>query len=67
MYRKLNFITNLLLTAAFAAIFASCGKDEPENRAIKVQDDALLSSWGQVCGQPLFNGEANSQKWRQNK
>jgi formylglycine-generating enzyme required for sulfatase activity len=30
MNRKLNFMANLLLTAAFAAVFASCGKDEPK-------------------------------------
>jgi formylglycine-generating enzyme required for sulfatase activity len=30
MKRKLNFMANLLLTAAFAAVFASCGKDDPK-------------------------------------
>jgi formylglycine-generating enzyme required for sulfatase activity len=30
MNRKLKFMTNLLLTAAFAVISGSCGKDEPE-------------------------------------
>jgi hypothetical protein len=30
MNRKLKIMANLLLTAAFAAIFASCGKDDPK-------------------------------------
>jgi formylglycine-generating enzyme required for sulfatase activity len=30
MNRKLNFIANLLLTAAFATVSVSCGKDDPE-------------------------------------
>jgi formylglycine-generating enzyme required for sulfatase activity len=31
MKQKLNFMANLLLTAAFAAVFASCGEDKPES------------------------------------
>jgi formylglycine-generating enzyme required for sulfatase activity len=30
MKRKLKFMANLLITAAFAAVFASCSKDEPQ-------------------------------------
>ncbi|MDR1153833.1 MAG: SUMF1/EgtB/PvdO family nonheme iron enzyme [Bacteroidales bacterium] len=30
MKRKLNFMANLLITAAFAVVFASCGKDDPQ-------------------------------------
>jgi hypothetical protein len=44
MKRKLKIMAKLLLTAAFAAVFASCSKDEPESpRAIEVQDKASLT------------------------
>ncbi|MDR1171666.1 MAG: hypothetical protein LBL24_04350, partial [Bacteroidales bacterium] len=44
MNRKLKIMANLLLTAAFAAVSASCSKDEPESpQAITVQDNASLT------------------------
>ncbi|MDR1156188.1 MAG: SUMF1/EgtB/PvdO family nonheme iron enzyme [Bacteroidales bacterium] len=43
MKRKLKFMTTLLLTAAFAAVFVSCGEDEPVQATDVTLDKSTLT------------------------
>jgi hypothetical protein len=61
MKQKLNFMANLLLTAAFAAVFASCGEDDPEtvdddNKESEISQSNLIRTSVESLEVPLTDG-----------
>jgi hypothetical protein len=61
MNRKLKIMANLLLTAAFAAVFASCGEDEPktvddDNKESEISQSNLIRTSVESLAVPRTGG-----------